>query len=190
MANTNKKETKEKKTPKKKNTKVEEEKKEIETKKENKKTTEYVLLIIFGILLILVLVLGGIILLKQDDIKRSKTDLIYEVRKKDNADSIKVYLSELVKTKNLYVLKITNYIGENINEEEITYKIKVTNKTKSKVRLTKGDSKKNLITNQKETIINGKTLSNKKKEEVYYYLSVIEKNKLKSKDYITISIET
>ena len=87
-----------------------------------------------------------------------------------------------------YVFKIVNYKKEELNKESIPYQIEIVNDTNSIIKVTKDDSKKDLMVDQKQTIIEGKKLSNKEKENIYYHVKITEYNDLTSKDLISIKI--
>ena len=87
-----------------------------------------------------------------------------------------------------YVFKIVNYKNKEINKEEIPYKIEIKNDTNSIIKVTKDDSKKDLMKNQKETIIDENTLKKDTKENIYYHVKITKINDISKDDLIYIKI--
>ncbi|MBR5370276.1 MAG: hypothetical protein IK137_03115 [Bacilli bacterium] len=87
-----------------------------------------------------------------------------------------------------YTFKIVNYRKDKINEEEIPYQIEIKNPTNSIIKVTKDDSKKDLMDNQKETILKRNTLKKDKKENIYYHIKIVKSNNITRDDLIYIKI--
>lgn len=87
-----------------------------------------------------------------------------------------------------YVFKIVNYRKDKLNKEEVSYQIEINNETDSIIKVYKDDNKKDLMDDQKQTIIKGKNLSIKEKENIYYHVKVTKFNKLKNTDKISVKI--
>lgn len=87
-----------------------------------------------------------------------------------------------------YVFKVTNYKENKINKEKIPYKVEIKNETDSIITITKDSSKKNLMKDQKSTILDEITLGTKEKENIYYHIKVTKKGSLKKDDLIYIKI--
>ena len=77
---------------------------------------------------------------------------------------------------------------DNVNKEEFTYDVSIQNNTSANVIVKKGKDGKNLMKDSKSTIISGEKLKKSVKENVYYYISVDNINKVKSKEKILFKI--
>ena len=86
-----------------------------------------------------------------------------------------------------YKIKITNYRGNSVNEEELTYSITVKNDTSEKIILAKEDEK-NLMIDQKETTISDIKLPSKSKESTIYTIKLENGSNPSEKDKITVEI--
>ena len=160
-------------------------------KKENiKKETNKVNILlqaIFFILLIVVVVLG-ILVVKKDNENKNKVvaNIVVPVFEKDNQSSITINADALTSD---YIVKVTNYKSiDNVNKEEFTYDVSIQNNTSANVIVKKGKNGKNLMKDSKSTIISGEKLKKSVKENVYYYISVDDINKVKSKEKILLKI--
>ena len=160
-------------------------------KKENiKKESDKVnilLQVIFFILLLVVVVLG-ILVVKKDNENKNKVvaNIVVPVFEKDNQSSITINADALTSD---YIVKVTNYKSiDNVNKEEFTYDVSIQNNTSTNVIVKKGKNGKNLMNDSKSTIISGKKLKKSVKENVYYYISVDDINKVKSKEKILFKI--
>lgn len=87
-----------------------------------------------------------------------------------------------------YIFKVVNYKGKSINKEKIKYRIEINNETDSKIEVTMNNDKTNLMKDEKSTILEEKELSNKTKENVYYYIRIKSYNKLNKDDLIYVKI--
>lgn len=156
--------------------------------KKNKKN-EKILLIIFILLIILVFILSLLVYQKK---KESKEKIVANIlipiviEKKDRNISLNV--TNLI-NQDEYILKITNYRGENINKNEIPYTITITNDSKAYISVRKDKEKQNLMVDQEATIITDLKLQKEKKQEVYYFIKVTGKNAKKS-DKINITVSS
>lgn len=159
-------------------------------KKEEKKESNKVNILlqaIFFILLIVVVVLG-ILVVKKDNENKNKVvaNIVVPVFEKDNQSSITINAEALTSD---YIVKVTNYKSiDNINKEEFTYDVSIQNNTSANVIVKKGKDGKNLMKDSKSTIISGEKLKKSVKENVYYYISVDDINKVKSKEKILFKI--
>ena len=160
-------------------------------KKENiKKESDKVNILlqaIFFILLIVVVVLG-ILVVKKDNENKNKVvaNIVVPVFEKDNQSSITINADALTSD---YIVKVTNYKSiDNVNKEEFTYDVSIQNNTSANVIVKKGKDGKNLMKDSKSTIISGEKLKKSVKENVYYYISVDDINKVKSKEKILFKI--
>ena len=160
-------------------------------KKENiKKESDKVNILlqaIFFILLLVVVVLG-ILVVKKDNENKNKVvaNIVVPVFEKDNQSSITINADALTSD---YIVKVTNYKSiDNVNKEEFTYDVSIQNNTSANVIVKKGKNGKNLMKDSKSTIISGEKLKKSVKENVYYYISVDNINKVKSKEKILFKI--
>lgn len=156
------------------------------TKKESNKVN-ILLQAIFFILLIVVVVLG-ILVVKKDNENKNKVvaNIVVPVFEKDNQSSITINADALTSD---YIVKVTNYKSiDNVNKEEFTYDVSIQNNTSANVIVKKGKNGKNLMKDSKSTIISGEKLKKSVKENVYYYISVDDINKVKSKEKILFKI--
>ena len=155
-------------------------------KKESNKAN-ILLQAIFLILLIVVVVLG-ILVVKKDNESKNKVvaNIVVPVFEKDNQSSITINAEALTSD---YIVKVTNYKSiDNVNKEEFTYNVSIQNNTSANVIVKKGKNGKNLMKDSKGTIISGEKLKKTVKENVYYYISVDDINKVKSKEKILFKI--
>lgn len=173
------------KTSRKRTIKKENIKKENIKKESNK--VNILLQAIFFILLIVVVVLG-ILVVKKDNESKNKVvaNIVVPVFEKDNQSSITINAEALASD---YIVKVTNYKSiDNVNKEEFTYDVSIQNNTSANVIVKKGKNGKNLMKDSKSTIISGEKLKKSVKENVYYYISVDDINKVKSKEKILFKI--
>lgn len=173
------------KTSRKRTIKKENIKKENIKKESNK--VNILLQAIFFILLIVVVVLG-ILVVKKDNENKNKVvaNIVVPVFEKDNQSSITINAEALTSD---YIVKVTNYKSiDNVNKEEFTYDVSIQNNTSANVIVKKGKNGKNLMKDSKSTIISGEKLKKSVKENVYYYISVDDINKVKSKEKILFKI--
>lgn len=155
-------------------------------KKESNKVN-ILLQAIFFILLLVVVVLG-ILVVKKDNENKNKVvaNIVVPVFEKDNQSSITINADALTSD---YIVKVTNYKSiDNVNKEEFTYDVSIQNNTSTNVIVKKGKNGKNLMNDSKSTIISGEKLKKSVKENVYYYISVDDINKIKSKEKILFKI--
>ena len=173
------------KTSRKRTIKKENIKKENIKKESNK--VNILLQAIFFILLLVVVVLG-ILVVKKDNENKNKVvaNIVVPVFEKDNQSSITINADALTSD---YIVKVTNYKSiDNVNKEEFTYDVSIQNNTSANVIVKKGKNGKNLMKDSKSTIISGEKLKKSVKENVYYYISVDNINKVKSKEKILFKI--
>ena len=164
-------------------------------KKQKKKKTVQDLLnsvktltIIFILLLILVISLFVLCVIKYKESKENEfANMIIPVYELYTDYEFNINAKTLSEVDE-YVFKIVNYKNDEINKEEIPYKIEIKNETNSIIKVTKGDNKKDLMKDQKETIIEEKALKKDQKENVYYHIKLTKSNELTGKDLIYIKI--
>lgn len=164
--------------------------------KSNKKKTSFkefvtstkFLMGVFIALLILVIILGILCFKKSEEVKKNKpSNMNVHVKKVGTSSSFDINAAALASTTE-YIFRITNYDNK-INTDEIKYTLTIVNDNDCEIEVTKNDDKNNLIINQKETKIEG-TLSNKKKEDVYYHVKIVSKGKIDSRDLINVKIDS
>lgn len=155
-------------------------------KKESNKVN-ILLQAIFFILLLVVVVLGILVVKKNNENKNKVVaNIVVPVFEKDNQSSITINADALTSD---YIVKVTNYKSiDNVNKEEFTYDVSIQNNTSANVIVKKGKDGKNLMKDSKSTIISGEKLKKSVKENVYYYISVDNINKVKSKEKILFKI--
>ena len=173
------------KTSRKRTIKKENIKKENIKKESNK--VNILLQAIFFILLLVVVVLGTLVVKKNKENKNKVVaNIVVPVFEKDNQSSITINADALTSD---YIVKVTNYKSiDNVNKEEFTYDVSIQNNTSANVIVKKGKNGKNLMKDSKSTIISGEKLKKSVKENVYYYISVDNINKVKSKEKILFKI--
>ena len=173
------------KTSRKRTIKKENIKKENIKKESNK--VNILLQAIFFILLLVVVVLGILVVKKNNENKNKVVaNIVVPVFEKDNQSSITINADALTSD---YIVKVTNYKSiDNVNKEEFTYDVSIQNNTSANVIVKKGKDGKNLMKDSKSTIISGEKLKKSVKENVYYYISVDDINKVKSKEKILFKI--
>lgn len=163
-------------------------------KKKNKKTTEDLLnstkklMIVFILLFVLVIFLFVLCVIKYKESKENEFANIvipvYELNTNYEFNINAKILSEVDE----YTFKIVNYKNKEINKEEIPYKIEIKNNTKSTIKVTKNDAKKDLMNKQKEKIIDEETLKKDEKENIYYHIKITKANDLTKDDLIYVKI--
>ncbi len=163
-------------------------KKKITNIKKLKITSDKILLIIFILLLILVIFLGiKVYNKKQKEKSKIVANLVIPIINIDKERNLSLNVSELVKDDE-YILKITNFRADNINQEEISYSITIENYSTAKIEIKKDNNEQNLMIDQSATIIEDLKLKSKIKDESYYYIKATSKEKLKDTDKINIKI--
>lgn len=163
-------------------------------KQKSKKTSKDLLnsvknlTIVFILLLILVIFLFILCVIKYKESKENEfANMVIPVYELNTDYEFNINAKTLSEV-NEYVFKITNYKKGKINTKKIPYKIEIKNDTNSKIKVTKNDSNKNLMTNKKETIIDQNTLKIDKKENIYYHIKITKSANLTAKDLIYIKI--
>lgn len=164
-------------------------------KKQKKKKTVQDLLnsvktltVIFVLLLVLVIFLFVLCVIKYKEAKENEfANMVIPVYELNTDYEFNINAKTLSEV-NEYVLKIVNYKKDEINKEEIPYKIEIKNETDSIIKVTKNDSKKDLMKKQKNTIIEENKLKKDEKENIYYHIKITKSNDLTNKDLIYVKI--
>ena len=162
-------------------------KKEKKTIQDLLKSTQ-TLLIVFVALLILVITLLVLCVVKY---KESKNDgfanMVVPIYETNTNYEFSINAKILSETDE-YIIKVTNFRKDQINKEEFSYKIEINNETNSTIKVTKDDSKKDLMKDQANTVIEGRTLKKDKKDSVYYHVKITNYKDLSQDDSIYIKI--
>ena len=141
----------------------------------------------FGVLLLLVVILSCLVFTKKNEIDKTKSNIVFSILETNTNNYLDLELEGLVGKE--YTLKVTNYRKREVNDKEIHYAITVTNDTDVEIEVVKDDSKENLITDQKYSVIEG-DLGKKEKEDTIYTFRVTNSDKLKKGDKIRIEVES
>jgi len=172
------------------------EKKEIVNENSKNKKTEkkdkslLILKIVFVALVILVIFLFGQLLSKKKELDNQiKSNIIIAVVKKDERMPFSIALAD-VKEGQDYIIKVTNYRGDNINDYEANYSIDISNTTDSKISFYEYDGDKDLIQEQNSTLIENLKLPKNKKKDVYYKVHFDKLKNVGKKDVINIAINS
>ena len=153
-------------------------------------STEKVLLGIFVLLAILVCILGCLVITNKNKNRViDKTNIVLPILEENTKDTLEIDAYGLTKER-YYIIKVTNYHGKKMLEEDILYNIDVENETKATIKLTKNDDNTNLIKNNNKTVINGLELKKGDKQEDYYYLSIVHDGGVVKDDTIKITFST
>lgn len=142
---------------------------------------------IFVILLIIVIVLGILVFNASNKYKKSNGNIVISINEKHKNSELDFDLVELSKRKD-YTLKLTNYQQDSVNKDKYSYSITITNDSSAKIYVWKDYKKKNLMVDQKATIIEGVSLDPFEKEYDIYHFSVISKKNVKKGDKIHLKI--
>lgn len=140
----------------------------------------------FGILLALVLILTIMVFTRSREEKQANSNIVFSIMEKNTRNALNMDLESLVG--NEYALKVTNYRGNKVNSKEMDYSIKVINHTDVEIEVLKNKEGDNLMTDQKESIIQGDTLAADEREEVIYYFRVKNSDHIKDGDSIQIEV--
>ena len=122
-------------------------------KKKKKKQNTKLLMVVFIMLLILVITLVILCIIKNNEADKNKyANMVIPVYELNTDYEFNINAKTLSEV-NEYVFKIVNYKKNEINKEEIPYTIEIKNNTNSIIKVTKDNSNKDLMKNQKSTII-------------------------------------
>lgn len=166
-------------------------------KKKNKKKKTFkdlmnstkTLTVIFLLLLVLVIFLIVLCVVKNNEADKNKfANMVIPVYELNTDYEFNINAKTLSEV-NEYVFKITNYKKDEINKEEIPFTIEIKNDTKSVIKVTKNNSKKDLMKSQKQTILKEEKLKKEEKEDIYYHVKITKNNGLTREDLIYIKIK-
>lgn len=167
------------------------------TKKENKKldykkvvTNEKFLLGVFVLLAVFVCILGCFVIKEMNGNRViDKTNVVLPIVEENTNNALEIDAYGLTKER-FYVIKVTNYHNKEINKDELEYTIDIENETKATIKVTKNDDETNLIKNNKKTVITGQKLGKDKKQDDYYYVSIVHDGGVVQNDTIKITFST
>ena len=146
------------------------------------------LTVVFALLLVLVIFLLVLCIIKYKESKENEfANIVIPVYETNSNYEFSINAKTLSEV-GTYTFKIVNYMKTDINKEEIPYKIEIKNNTNSTIKVTKNDSKKNLMSNQEETIIDEVTLKKDKKENLYYHVKITKSKNITKDDLIYVKI--
>lgn len=146
------------------------------------------LTVVFALLLVLVIFLLVLCVIKYKESKANEfANMVIPVYETNTNYEFSINAKTLSEVED-YTFKIVNYKKNGINKEEIPYKIEIKNNTNATIKVTKDDSKKDLMKNQEETIIDEVTLKKDKKENIYYHIKITKSKDLTKDDLIYIKI--
>ena len=146
--------------------------------------------VLFIMLLGLVVGLSVLVYQKKEKIKEQEVaNISIPISKVDSHFSFNINAFNLSSSNGEYVFRVSNYKNNKIADTNLTYNITVQNPTDVVIKLTKGDSDKNLMVEQTSTVLGLQNFSSQEKEDVYYHISVVEKGKkVDKKDLISVII--
>ncbi len=162
------------------------------SEKEGKKSSSSSVLLWAAFLALFGLVIGLSVLVYQKSEKQKnyvEANISIPVYKTDSHFSFNINAFNLSSSNEEYVFRIRNYKNSQIASKDLVYNILVQNPTDAVIKLTKGNSKKNLMVNQSSTILESQSFLTENKEDIYYYISVIKKGQnIDPKDLISVVI--
>lgn len=142
---------------------------------------------VFSILIVCVAVLAGMVFVKGKEYKKNKSDIVVPILEDGTRSALNIDLKQLKKTGE-YRVKITNYRGDKINNSSMDYSITVRNVTSTDVKVTKDDSKDNLIVDKEATIIEGVGFGSTSKEEDVYHFTINDDSEIENDALISLEI--
>lgn len=152
---------------------------------------ELILTIVFVVLLIGVIILGiKAISLKKEAKDETKENLVMTILDKDTNNEFFVDLSDL-KDNGIkeYKFTIANYKDKNILNDELKYRIDLTNNSTTTIKLYKNKTDNNLLTGDSKTYsISDNKLEKNKKMSDTYYLIIRANGNIKENENISIKI--
>ena len=140
----------------------------------------------FGILFALVILLAIMVYTHERDYNGNSSNIVFSIMEENTHNSINIDLESLVG--NVYALKVTNHRSGKISEKSIDYTITVVNDSAVELEVLADNQGDNLITDQKQTIIQGDGFGTAMEEEVIYYFRVVNSDMIKDGDSIQIIV--
>lgn len=150
------------------------------------------LIIIFVFMLTFVLVLGGFLIHRKLN-EKPKANMLIAVMEKGKKYGFHINAYALADVDE-YLIKVVNYRGPTINQEDINFSITFSNPTDSKISVKRlknmEEVGEELMNNQVSTKIVNQKLEKKKEKEIWYKISVVQKGNVKNNDLIDVLIES
>lgn len=144
---------------------------------------------LFFVLLICVLVLGIVVFVKRNESNNKAFNIAVPILEDGNRSAFNIDLAEL-KNREEYVLKVTNYRGDNINTESLDYSITIRNESGVIIKVTKDDQDDDLMVDPVATIIEGVGFGTDKKEEDIYHFTINDDSKIEKDAVVSVEIAT
>ena len=135
------------------------------------------------------MILGIMVFFKGREYKNTHANMVFPILEEKVHNTMNIDLNELKKKKQ-YMIKVTNYRGNSINQKEVVYSLTIHNNSDVTIEVLKGKDTNNLMSDQKSTVIGDISLKSKEKQEDVYYIRIQDASKLKKKDKITIEIDS
>ena len=150
------------------------------------------LTIIFIGLCVFVFVLGGFLVSRKMN-QKPEANMLIAVMEKEKSYSFHINAYAL-KDEDSYLLKVVNYRGDSIINEDITYSMTITNPTDSEISIKKLDNFEEvgdeLMVDPKESKIVDEKFNKNEKNENWYKISMTKKGNLKENELIRVLIES
>ncbi|MBQ3307254.1 MAG: hypothetical protein IJG68_03560 [Bacilli bacterium] len=141
---------------------------------------------LFAFLLVLVIILGIVVFIKGKEKKETTANMVIPILTQGSHNSMRINLYSL--KDNDYIIKVTNFRGNETNENNVNYSVTLTNDSNSNIEVTKDQEKENLMIDQNATRIENQSLTGKKKETAIYHIHLAEHAKPSEGDYVTVEI--
>lgn len=160
--------------------------KKVEQKEKFYKSTKF-LVIVFVVLLLLVGVLGVVsIIKKQEYDKKIKANIVLPVIREEQFE-FSINAKELASAQG-YIFKVTNHREGKVNKKDMSYDIFIENGSNSVIEITKNGSKKDLMAEQVNTVVENQKLPKNKEITDYYTIKTKSSGKLGKQEMINIKV--
>ena len=150
------------------------------------------LIIFFVFMLTFVLVLVGFLIHRKLN-EKPKANMLIAIMEKGKKYSFHINSFALADVDG-YLIKVVNYRGPTINQEDINFSITFSNPTKSKISVKRlknmEEVGEELMENQDSTKVDNQKLEKEKENEIWYKISVVQKGDVKNNDLIGVLIES
>lgn len=167
-------------------------KKEMKKKEKEGLFSTKTLTIVFVCMFTFVIVLGGFLVNRKLN-EDPNANMLIAILEKEKRYSFHINASALAEEED-YLLKVVNYRGDTISQEDVNYSITFSNPTDCKISVKKIENKKEekeeLMKDQESTKVSEQKLEKSEKNEIWYKISVVKKGNLKNNDLIGVSIES
>ena len=152
--------------------------------------TSYITLWIVFILLLLFVIVMGVLIYQKSKLGNEEAFANMKVPILKVGEEVEFGINAYtLSVTDEYIIKISNHRKEDINKEEIPYKIEIVNNTDSVIQITKNDEKKDYMKDQKNTVIED-VLKKSEKEDIMYHVTVVSSQELNPKDLINVKISS